>query len=121
MVNSLNKSNSLRKVIFQAILKSFLELYSLRGMGKQFHSLGTALENALIQNFLFVCFVLFFVSLVNSGDAMTRLGGGQKKTFKKVLGYYILKALRAVSIIWPYMGDRILHSMRSSAGSQYRS
>ena len=41
-------------------------------MGRLFHSLGAALENDLTPKF----FVLFCFSLVDTGDAKTRMGGG---------------------------------------------
>ena len=50
-------------------------------MGKLFHGLGEALENALTPK----CF--FVVSLVDTGDAKTRLDGGLHVTHWKVVRY----------------------------------
>ena len=66
------------------MLKVSFELHSLRGMGRLFHNLGAALENAPTPQ----CFVV--VLLVRTGDVKTRLGGGLKMTYRKESGYQIL-------------------------------
>ena len=67
-------------LVFRFFLKVSFELCSLRAVGRLFHSLGAALENALTPDF-------FVVSSVDTRDLKTRVGGGPQMMYLKIARY----------------------------------
>ena len=88
------RSNSLRtgRLVFRFVFTAVIGimLLCLNVMGKLFHGLGTALQNAPTPK-RFVAVVV--VSFVDTGDAETRLGEGPQMTHEKVARYQFLKIL----------------------------
>ena len=76
-------------------------------MGKLFHSLGAALQSALAPKCFFVV-----ASLVDTGEAETRLGGGQQMKHWKVGGTSSGMYWGAVPFMQLYTRGRILKSIR---------